>query len=365
MVEGTDFVTGIAFAPDGTMYFNEREGRVYELKKDGQPELLATIRTTTAGETGLLGIDVSPDGSSLCVFATEPDGASNRVLRITLPEGEIDGIVEGLPASVYHNGGSCRFDRRGFVLVSNGEVHDSSAAQDPGRRGGKIYRFNIHGGPAPGNAFGEAIALGLRNPYGMTIDPVTGDAFVTDNGPSSHDEINRIRNGGNLGWPDVLGFAGDARPSGPGTYYDPITVQEEIVVPVGIAIADPENAKSGFAGDLFYGTYGEQTIHRVKLNKARDRATSDEIFIEEDNSVVAVAWGPDGLYYSTTQAIKRVPLAKPAAKPTRPTTPSPSETLDDAEAPIGEPEPTPWVLWAAGGVVVFALLLWWALGRRR
>ena len=348
VVEGTDFVTGIAFAPDGTMYFNEREGRVYELK-DGSPELIATIPTKTFGETGLLGIAVHPEDDSLYVFATDPDGLSNSVFRIARGRPKV--VVSGLPASTYHNGGGVAIDRDGNVLVSNGEIHDSDDAQDPNQLGGKIYRFTPSGSAAAGNPFGDAIALGLRNPYGLTVDPVTGDAFVTDNGPRSHDEINRIQEGGNYGWPDVLGFAGDERPSGPGTYHDPVSVQEEIVVPVGIAVADPANAKNEFAGDVFYGTYGEQTIHRIELNGRRDRAVSDEIFIQEDNSVVAVAWGPDGLYYSTTQAIKMVPLAQPDRSDRSPSpSPEPERTI------VGPPlEPDdggfPW------RPVVFAVLM--------
>ena len=310
VVDGLDFPSGIAFAPDGrSMYVNERAGRVRLVDEDGlDGDPLATIPTTTAGETGLLGIEVSPDGGDLFVFATDPGGSSNRVLRLPSQGGSADIVVDGLPASVYHNGGGLAFDRDGLLLVSNGEIHDSDAAQDPNALGGKIYRFTRDGEPAD-NPFGQSIALGVRNPFGMTLDPVTGDAFVTDNGPSSHDEVNRIRVGGNYGWPDVLGMAGDSSPSGPGEYYDPVTVQEEIVVPTGIAIADPDNARRDVSGDLFYGTYGEQTIHRVKLDEEREASLSDEIFLREDEPVIALEWGPRGLYYSTQTAIKVIELA--------------------------------------------------------
>lgn len=310
VVDGLDFPSGIAFSPDGrSMYVNERAGRVRLVDEgglDGDP--LATIPTTTAGETGLLGIEVSPDGANLFVFATDPGGSSNRVLRLPSGGGDADIVVEGLPASVYHNGGGLAFDQDGFLLVSNGEIHESTSAQDPETLGGKVYRYTPDGAAAE-NPFGDSIALGLRNPFGMTLDPVTGDAFVTDNGPSSHDEINRIQVDGNYGWPDVLGMAGDARPSGPGEYHDPITVQEEIVVPTGIAIADPDDATKDVAGDLFYGTYGEQTIHRVELDEEREAAVSDEIFLREEEPIIALEWGPRGLYYSTPTAIKVIELA--------------------------------------------------------
>lgn len=341
------------------MYVNERAGRVRLVDEgglDGDP--LATIPTTTAGETGLLGIEVSPDGANLFVFATDPGGSSNRVLRVPSTGGSPELVVEGLPASVYHNGGGLAFDQDGMLLVSNGEVHESGTAQDPDVLGGKVYRFFPGGDPAD-NPFGDAIALGLRNPFGMTVDPVTGDAFVTDNGPSSSDEVNRIQVGGNYGWPDVLGTAGDARPPGPGEYYDPVTVQEEIVVPTGIAIADPENARKAVSGDLFYGTYGEQTIRRVTLDQEREAALSDEIFLREDEPVIALEWGPRGLYYSTPTAIKVIELAKAGGRNGRDAGPAPA----DDDPPI-TPDPgtgsRPLVIAAVAVVLLGGVALFFA-----
>ncbi|MBW3594902.1 MAG: PQQ-dependent sugar dehydrogenase [Actinobacteria bacterium] len=321
------------------MYVNERAGRVRVVERGKlRAEPLATIPTTTAGETGLLDVAVSPDGEMLYVFATHPGAGANRVLALPASGGDPEVVVDGLPAALYHNGGAVAFDDDGNLLVSNGEIHDSGDAQDPDQLGGKIYRFTPSGSAVEGNPFGAAIALGLRNPFGMTVDPLTGDAFVTDNGPTSHDEVNRIVVGGNYGWPDVLGIAGDARPSGPGDYHDPVSVREDIVVPTGIAVADPATAQEDVAGDVFYGTYAEQTIRRIELNESRDTALSDEVFIEEDDPVIAVEWGPRGLYYSTPTAIKVIPLVAQRRSPTpvQTTTPSsPPDRRDGAPASNG------------------------------
>lgn len=315
VVENLDFPIAIAFSPDGTtMFVNERPGRILAFDERGRSRVVAEVPTTVEGETGLLGLAVSPRGDELYVFATVPDGSSNRVMRVPVSGGAPDTVVAGLPASVYHNGGGVAFDRAGMLLVSNGESHDSAAAQDPSVLGGKIYRFTTSGDAAAGNPFGDAIAIGLRNPFGMTIDPVSGDAFVTDNGPSSDDEINRITVGSNYGWPDLLGVAGDdAQPSGPGTYREPVSVQEDIVVPTGLAFADPSTARAGVAGDLFYGTYSEATVRRVVLDEERSSAVSDEIYLQESDPVIAMAWGPRGLYYSTPDAVKVIDLAREPA----------------------------------------------------
>ena len=38
------------------------------------------------------------------------------------------------------------------------------------------------------------------------FNPVTADLYITEHGPSTNDEINRVVAGGNYGWPNVHGF---------------------------------------------------------------------------------------------------------------------------------------------------------------
>jgi glucose/arabinose dehydrogenase len=324
------FPAGIAFADDGSMYFTERAGSI-RVVRDGRldSDPVARIPTTDDAEMGLLGIAVEPGSDpSIYVFATDPSGATNRVLRIGPNGGEPEVVLDGLDASGYHNGGGVAFSD-GHLYVSHGEVHESSRAQDPNTLGGKVYRLTPDGDIPDDNPFGDspAFAIGLRNPFGLTIDPVTGLPFVTTNGPESHDEVERLVPGGNYGWPDVSGPA----PSGfdsealTGEYHDPLLDYPEIIVPTGIAFAHPDEAQKRFAGDLFFGSFGEGAIHRVELNEDRDEAVGDEIFVDEEEPVVAVAWGPGGLYYSTPTAIKLIPMA--------------GRGNDDRSGPASPPEP--------------------------
>jgi len=47
----------------------------------------------------------------------------------------------------------------------------------------------------------EFYAVGLRNPWRMSLDPLSGLLYVGDPGTSLYDEINVITKGGNYGWP--------------------------------------------------------------------------------------------------------------------------------------------------------------------
>lgn len=297
VVDGLEFPTGIAFTADGLMIVNERGGRV-RVVRGGRLEArpLAAIPTTTTGERGLLGIAASPDQKSVYVFATQPNGDSNRVLRVPLDGGTPTVVVDGLPGGVYHDGGGVAFDAEGRLLVSNGEVHDRGLAQDPNVLGGKLYRYTPEGRPAPGGPFGDspAIAIGLRNPFGLAVDPVSGAAFVTENGPSGNDELNRVDPGMNYGWPIVAGLASGDRV--PERYVDPLVDYPRTIVPTGIAFSP--------SGDLFFGAYGEGTIHQVTLDRERRRVVSDSVLLDAGEPVIALAWGPGGLHFSTPESVR-------------------------------------------------------------
>lgn len=53
----------------------------------------------------------------------------------------------------------------------------------------------------PGKVRTEFYAVGLRNPWRMSLDALSGLLYVGDPGTSLMDEINVIRKGGNYGWP--------------------------------------------------------------------------------------------------------------------------------------------------------------------
>ena len=125
-----------------------------------------------------------------------------------------------------HNGGTVAFGPDGYLYLSLGDGgfgDDQGPGHVPGGNGqslapgnvlGKILRIDPNGhnsangqyGVPAGNPFvgrrgaDEIWAYGLRNPYRMSFDPVTGRLYAADAGQDNIEEVDVIRKGGNYGW---------------------------------------------------------------------------------------------------------------------------------------------------------------------
>jgi glucose/arabinose dehydrogenase len=68
--------------------------------------------------------------------------------------------------------------------------------------------FFDHGAAIGGEAganLQKVFAYGVRNSFGMAVDPWTGELWESENGDDSFDEINRIEAGHNGGWIQTMG----------------------------------------------------------------------------------------------------------------------------------------------------------------
>ncbi|MCH7950064.1 MAG: PQQ-dependent sugar dehydrogenase [Candidatus Dadabacteria bacterium] len=132
----------------------------------------------------------------------------------------------------FHNGGQLVFGPNdGFLYISVGDGgHDfEDNAQDLSNLFGAVLRVDVdnpdggmnYGIPSDNPFFGntsgfreEIYAYGLRNPWRMSFDSVTGALWTGDVGDQSLEEIDIVEKGKNYGWPIMEGTNCYDPPSG-------------------------------------------------------------------------------------------------------------------------------------------------------
>jgi glucose/arabinose dehydrogenase len=285
------FPVNLAWAPDGTLFFAEKDLGNVRMVVDGAvlPEAVAHVDVDVSFETGLLGLAVHPrwpDEPWLYLYYSDPGDEINRLIRLRVEGGrevERETLLDGLPtAAAYHNGGDMLFGADGMLYLAVGDAHESQRAQDPADLGGKVLRITPNGeipddNPIPGT---RTFTLGHRNSFGLCIDPATGDVWETENGPGGGDEVNHLVAGANYGWPEGTGPLGDER------YTDPFMYFPDTIVPTGCAV---------WRDQLYVATYGDGHL----LRSAIDGATSGRVF-RFGQPAFDLAVGPDALLYAAT-----------------------------------------------------------------
>jgi len=130
-------------------------------------------------------------------------------------------------------------------------------------------------------------AYGIRNSFGLGIDPVTGKLWDTENGPSFGDEINVIDPGFNSGWPKVQGIwqaGGESSKPGPvaplppnnlvdfggkGKYRSPEFSWLAPVAPTAITFLNSSKLGNQYQNTMFVGDVLTGNLYNFKLNPER------------------------------------------------------------------------------------------------
>jgi aldose sugar dehydrogenase len=326
---GLDQPTTMKFvAPDDFLVLEKATGRVRRVLNNVlQPGFALDVNVNSSSERGMLGIAIAP-GAPLRVFLyyTEAQGVDNgpplgnRVYRYDWdpsagPSGALTNpqIVLDLPVNPgpNHDAGVILIDAQGLLYAFIGDLNHSGQLQNnpvgtPPDDTGVIFRVNQDGTPAAGNPFtpycsvtttqtcavtpdcppGETCitnvaryySYGVRNGFGLEFDRGNNDAlWMSENGPSDFDELNKVDAGWNGGWnkihgPDALDpqDTGDLwnMPNEGLTYSDPEFSWQQVVVPTGVNF--PFNISWGapYNNKVLVGTQGGN-IYSFPLNAAR------------------------------------------------------------------------------------------------
>jgi len=318
LLTGLNFPVSLRFAPDGRIFFTEKNtGNIRIIQPNGTllPTPFATVNPIfNTGEAGLLGIALDPAFSSnnyVYVYYTYRDTGSfthGHIVRYTASGNtgtspkDIFDVTSSAPNTVYHNGGYIKFGPDGKLYAMVGEFHQGQQAQNQSSMTGKILRMNSDGSVPSDNPIAGSLdyAWGIRNSFGFDFDSSNNRLVATMAGPSSDDKILIIVKGGDYGWPTCLGICNDPR------FIDPIVDFNPIVTPTGIAAVA--------LNSYIFGEYTTGNLVQLQLNATGSVFSMTQLY-NAPSGIIAVELGPNNkLYFTTPDGIYTYDLpARPAA----------------------------------------------------
>jgi glucose/arabinose dehydrogenase len=332
---GLSVPTSMAFlAPDDILVLEKNNGQVRRVLGGVlQPGNVLDVHVNTTGERGLLGIAINGETPrQVFIYYTEATGMdggtpiANRVYRYTWNAGlgilESPQLILDLPVfpGFNHNGGVVALGPPGVGSVGdgrllhviigdlgrNGQLQNNPAGAAPDDTS-VILRIEQDGSAAAGNPFepycsvtttqpcpggggcpgGEAcqtqvaryFAYGMRNSFGLGLDPVTGALWQTENGPELWDEVNLVTPGMNGGWNQIMGpDASDPQgvgdlfdmPGAGSTYSDPEFSWQDTNAPTAIVLPNGSALGAAYDDVALVADANNGFLYRFPLNGSRD-----------------------------------------------------------------------------------------------
>ena len=170
---------------------------------------------------------------------------------------------------------------------------------------------------------GKYAAIGIRNSFGLAVDPKTGYLWDTENGPDVYDEINLVEKKFNSGWSKIQGPSnGKLLPQLPNyeeyEYSEPEFSWE---FPIGVTAIEFSNSKmfEKYENFVFVGDSRGGNIYKFQLDDTRTEfifesqhlqdnvlnilenseiEPMDEILFAKDFGIISdMKFGPDGALY--------------------------------------------------------------------
>jgi glucose/arabinose dehydrogenase len=359
LVSGLSSPTSMAFIDNNHILVLEKDGNI-RLVSNGQlqsqPVLHVSVDTTS--ERGLLGIAVLNSNS---ISTTNNSNNNNKVVFLYYTEsqgGELRNrvysfqwnvqslinpkLILDLPAlpGPNHNAGKLAIGPDNYLYAIIGELRHNGKLQNikdgpDADDTGVIFRVNpADGSPAknnpflndPNTAMHRYYAYGIRNSFGITFDPITGNLWETENGEDTYDEINLIKPGFNGGWKIIMGPI--SRNTGvsendlvnfPGSHYaDPVFSWLKPVAVTAIEFLKSTKLGPSYQNNIFVGDYKNGNLYFFKLNAERRAIQLDnsqqaaglsDLVVDNKNELNAVKFGtgfggitdiktgPDGYLY--------------------------------------------------------------------
>ncbi len=319
-------ITTMAFVDNDILFLQKSDGKV-RLIQNGilQDKPVLDVSVDSKGEKGMLGI--TSVGNSVYLYFTEADEDGGESLGNKIYKYEWDGnslinptLLKELPSNVSHNGGAMVAGDDDIVYAVIGDTLRYGLLQNKPLEWLNEEDVNLRDNGVILELETEKsyFAIGIRNSFGLAIDPSTGNLWATENGDDNFDEINLIHEKFNSGWIVTMGPATKSQlASIPGyedyTYEDPKFSWETPIVPTGLEFAKfKEN--NNYDNSLFVGDCNTGNLYKFELNKNRDGFEFDSSFLQDNvvnqnesldeiiigsgfGCITDIERGPDGFLY--------------------------------------------------------------------
>ena len=330
VIVGIESATALTFIENDILFLEKESGKIRHIQNGmlvDEPVWDFQVKQEGCNcftESGLLGI-VSV-GSDVYVYVTEelnPDESNveNRIYKFAWKDNKLQNplLLNILPAdAIMHHGGTLVVDLDGNVFASVGDQmletsiqnYDNDIIADAGIILRVGYDQNFKSPSASPNPLDHYYAIGIRNSFGLAVDPKTGYLWDTENGPDVYDEINLTFPKFNSGWAKILGPSNEIVSLNyipDFSYSDPEFSWKSTVAPTGISFVDEkwdEYQNSLFVGDCKVGN-----LYRFELNDTRDgfifeNSNLQDLVLNESDSNDEILFGKNfgcitGVNYSS------------------------------------------------------------------
>lgn len=362
VLRGLAFPTDFAFLPDGRIVVSEKNGLIRVASHGrllARPLLDLRARVNTNSYRGILTVEPDPDflqNPYLYVVYVNagnppntPKATTVRMSRFTVHGNVADpgsekvllGEVSDVAACERdqrqdcmlswgdHDGADIAFAEEGTLFVSMGDggllkhyEQVASYVQSLSTLGGKILHVTRDGRGVPSNPFwngdpdanrSKVWALGFRSPFRLSLAPDGKELLVGDVGFRTWEEINRVKRGGNYGWPCYEGpllVTQSARTqacsrllAGGSTFSRPFLAlrHRDSASVTGGAVYTGTSYPAAYRGAYFYGDWAYSWIRTIRLTGG---APVQQHFAKPAAGPVAFRSGPPNgdMYYLSLNA---------------------------------------------------------------
>jgi glucose/arabinose dehydrogenase len=191
-------------------------------------------------------------------------------------------------------------NQSGFDTKAQNIINGTS----PDGRAG-ILKMTSEGDPINGGFLGKEYPLnlyyayGVKNSFGIGIDPISGNLWDTENGPQFGDEINLVNEGFNSGWEKAQGiWKLNQTKSRVGTYFEGLTgiefedfggkgkysnpefVWDKPVGPTALIFLESDKLGKKYQDDMFVGSVKKGIIYHFDVSKDRKSLLLDDDLVD-------------------------------------------------------------------------------------